>query len=237
MKTRNLTKWSFTIIAAFTLSFYAEHIYGTYQRADSTEFSSKSTTLRLFHARELLGKAYAGSLPEKSASLSSVAQFVEGTFKDKFDSRWKKHVTKTTATLLAESDKKGFDPLFVLAVIQTESQFNPVIVGGHGEIGLMQIKPDTAKWISQKEGLKWRGAKSLKDPATNVRIGIAYLSFLRKNFAGTVPHYVAAYNMGPANVRRLTAQSKEPREYPTKVMSNYQLLYSQLLRTEYIAQL
>lgn len=219
------------------MSFSVENIFAADNPSDSGEFASKSTAKRLIHARELLGSAYIGSLPEKSATMPSVTRFVYNSFQEQFDGCWKKIAANVSATVLAESEKKGIDPLFVLAVIQTESQFDPSIVGSQGEIGLMQIKPDTAKWIAQKEGISWKGKRTLKNPAMNVKIGIAYMAFLRKNFDGAARHYVTAYNIGPTYMRRLALQSIQPHEYPTRVMFNYNAIYSQLLKLDLIAQL
>lgn len=237
MKTKRFTKWSFALISAFTLSFYVENLFAAYDQVGSSDGMSSSTSHRLGHARELLGSSYNGSLAEKSASMPSVTRFVYNTFQEKLQGCWKKQSGNLSATILTESERKGFDPIFVLAVIQTESQFDPTILGSHGEIGLMQIKPDTAKWIAQKEGIPWKGKKTLKNPIMNVKIGIAYMAFLRKNFAGAARHYVAAYNMGPANVRRLASQSIQPRDYPSRVMENYNIIYAQLLKLESVAKL
>ncbi|WP_413290881.1 lytic transglycosylase domain-containing protein [Bdellovibrio sp. HCB337] len=237
MKTRRITKWSFVIISTFTLSFYVENISAAYMQEGSTEMASKNA-IRLQHARELLGTSYNGSLAERSASLPSVSKFVYSTVQNKLsDKKWAKHVANVSAMILSESEKKGFDPLFVLAVIQTESQFDPTIIGGAGEIGLMQIKPDTAKWIAQKENIPWKGKNTLKNPTINVRIGIAYMAFLRKNFANEAPNYVSAYNMGPRNVRRLVAQAIQPKEYSSRVMGNYEIIYAQMMKLETLAQL
>jgi 2-oxoacid:acceptor oxidoreductase gamma subunit (pyruvate/2-ketoisovalerate family) len=49
-------------------------------------------------------------------------------------------------------------------------------VSSFGEIGLMQLKPVTAKWICNKFNMPWKGAKSLYDPVTNIKIGAVYLA-------------------------------------------------------------
>jgi soluble lytic murein transglycosylase len=130
-----------------------------------------------------------------------------------------------TQTIISESHAQGFDPVFVLAVIQTESQFNPIAIGGVGEIGLMQIRPETAEWMANKLKVKWRGKNSLKNPITNVKLGIAYMAWLRTQMGPNSVRYVAAYNMGPKAVRRLIAQKIRPKEYRGRVMMNYELLY------------
>lgn len=237
MNTRRFARWSFVIISTFTFSFYVENISAAYSQAGSSEMASKNL-VRLQHARELLGSSFDGSLAEKSAMMPSVSKFVYSTVQSKLsDKKWKKHVPNVSAMILSESEKRGFDPLFVLAVIQTESQFDPTIIGSAGEIGLMQIKPDTAKWIAQKENIPWKGKNTLKNPSINVRIGIAYMAFLRKNFANEANSYVSAYNMGPRNVRRLVAQAIQPREYSSRVLGNYNDIYMQLMKIASVAQL
>jgi soluble lytic murein transglycosylase len=195
---------------------------------------SKATSGRLRHAKELLGRAYSGSLAEKSSRLTSVRNFVYNTVQNQLQLKKKnrKQMAEVSATILAESERKGFDPLFVLAVIQTESRFNPYIIGNAGEIGLMQIKPDTARWIAQKENIRWEGKETLMNPQTNVRIGIAYMSFLRSHFSGAAQKYVAAYNMGPTKLKRLVAQAIQPTDYPGRVMGHYFENYGQLLKAE-----
>jgi len=234
MKARQFLFKRFVLIMTFALAFFAESIFIASKPVVSGHniFASKSTSRRLMHARELLGNDYNGSLAEKSSGLVSVTHFVYNIVNNRIDTKWKKHASTVSATILAESEKKGFDPLFVMAVIQTESQFNPSILGSHGEIGLMQIKPDTAKWIAQKEGLPFKGKATLRNPMMNIRIGVAYLSFLRNNFEGHARHYVAAYNMGPSNVRRLVSQSIQPHDYPTRVYGNYADIYKMLMKSQ-----
>ena len=89
----------------------------------------------------------------------------------------------------------------------------------HGERGLMQILPTTAAWMARKMGL--RAPFDLRDPATNIKIGAAYLSHLRTMFRKVSVRYVGAYNMGAANVRRLIADDAEPTVYPRKVLGHY----------------
>lgn len=220
------------------LSFYVESYYVASNKAGQIDLaSSAKKAARLGHARELLGAGYKGSLVEMSSTLPSVSQFVHQTMYSKLDKKWKSQASKISEMILAESEKKGFDPIFVLAVIQTESQFDVTVVGGVGEIGLMQVRPETAKWIAQKENIPWKGKSTLRNPVMNVKIGIAYMAFLRKNFSGAANRYVAAYNMGPKNVRRLVAQSLQPREYATRVMANYNTIYSEMLKIDSLAQL
>jgi soluble lytic murein transglycosylase len=108
--------------------------------------------------------------------------------------------------------------------MQTESRFSPTVVGTFGEIGLMQVKPDTAAWIAKKNGIRFKGAETLKDVAVNVKIGSAYFAFLRDRFAKESRYYITAYNMGPRNMDKAMRQNRNPVEYLSRIMGNYREL-------------
>ena len=57
-----------------------------------------------------------------------------------------------------------------LAIVSQESGFRPNVTGSAGEIGLMQLKCQTAR------GMGYRGScKGLYNPSTNLRYGMIYL--------------------------------------------------------------
>jgi soluble lytic murein transglycosylase len=235
MKTRRSAKHRLLLLMTFSFAFYAENLMGSFNKAGSVEFASNSTNRRISHARELLGQSYKFSPVQKSTGVVSVNRFVNNVVLDRLDARFKNQAGDIAATVLKESAKRGFDPLFVLAVIQTESHFDPTVLGSFGEIGLMQVKPDTAKWIAQKENIPFKGKASLKNPVVNIRIGVAYMSYLRNKFEGSAYRYVAAYNMGPGNVKRMISQDIPPREYATRVLTNYDMIYRKLIKTDVAA--
>src|SRR5206468_2508407 len=80
--------------------------------------------------------------------------------------------------LIEEANKYRLDPVFLLAVIKTESHFNPKARGHHGDVGLMQVLPKTGQWIARR--LKMTGTVDLTDPIVNIKIGAAYFAHLRK---------------------------------------------------------
>ena len=235
MQTRQFFQKRLLLITTFALAFYCENMFALDQTSGSAEFSSNSTSRRISHARELLGSSYKNSPVHKSTGVVSVTRFIYNVVQDSMPAKYRKDAAEVSATILSESAKHGFDPLFVVAVIQTESSFNPGMIGGVGEIGLMQVRPETAQWIIQKLDLPIKGKTALKNPAMNVRIGIAYMSYLRGSFGGAAYRYVAAYNMGPTNVRRMIEQSTPPREYATRVMTNYDNIYRRLIKTDVAA--
>ena len=85
------------------------------------------------------------------------------------------------------------DPVLVRAVIQVESNFNPMCVSNKGARGLMQLMPETARRY---------GVKRVHDPEENIRGGVQYLSELLTMFRYDLPRTLAAYNAGENAVIR-----------------------------------
>lgn len=125
-------------------------------------------------------------------------------------------------TIITEAIKYRIDPFMISAVIAGESSFNPNAVGSVGEVGLMQLRPSTAKWVALKMKIPWKGKTSLTDPAYNIKLGVAYLSYLKKRFSpqgGLL--YLAAYNMGETSLLKLLANKIRPSIYSDYVMKYY----------------
>jgi soluble lytic murein transglycosylase-like protein len=102
--------------------------------------------------------------------------------------------------IVNESEKAGYDPLFVAAVIKSESMFRHSATSSRGAKGLMQLMPATGKYISEREKISLKRAEDLHDPVTNIKLGIAYLKYLDQKFKGNREHVLIAYNWGPSNV-------------------------------------
>ncbi|HEY4083259.1 MAG TPA: transglycosylase SLT domain-containing protein [Burkholderiaceae bacterium] len=84
-------------------------------------------------------------------------------------------------------------PSLVLALMATESNFDPLAVSNKNAQGLMQLLPDTA--------LRFKVTK-LTDPTQNIRGGMAYLRWLLAYYQGDLPLVLAAYNAGEKAVDR-----------------------------------
>ena len=77
------------------------------------------------------------------------------------------------------------------AVVRHESNFNPRVTGRAGEIGLMQIKLQTAR------GLGYHGTRNgLYDPATNIAWGMKYLGQAARLAGGSECGTLSRYNAG-----------------------------------------
>lgn len=125
--------------------------------------------------------------------------------------------------VISESDRHGFDPLFVQALIEVESTCKPTARSNRGAVGLIQIKPSTARAVADAAGLLWEGAQALKDPEFNVQIGLEYLVQLEERFSD--PYLaVAAYNLGPAQVARMPRQRARESRYVRRVLARYESL-------------
>jgi hypothetical protein len=85
--------------------------------------------------------------------------------------------------------RMGVDPRLAVALAFRESSFNPEAVGTSGEIGLMQVKPSTAKDMGFS-------IEDLRDPSKNIEIGLTYLKQNLDKF-GYPEVAAAAYNAGP----------------------------------------
>ncbi|MET0173363.1 MAG: lytic transglycosylase domain-containing protein [Agrobacterium vaccinii] len=82
------------------------------------------------------------------------------------------------------------------AVVSVESKFNPKARGSAGEVGLMQIKPATARMMG------YRGTtKALYDPETNIRWGMQYLATAHQLGGGQVCDTILRYNAGHGATR------------------------------------
>jgi soluble lytic murein transglycosylase len=204
--------------------FLLTAITGVPSVADASKAPGRS---RIAHAKELLGRnAYKRSTARKSEGMKDMTEFVERMTEEWLPERHSKKSTSVANAIVREAERWGFDPIFLLAIIQNESRFNPDMRGNHGEIGLMQVKPSTAEWVGKKMKVRYRGDKSLFNPVENIRMGAAYMALLRDQFDSHSRLYISAYNMGAAGVRRIVAEDKMPKEYVQAVMKRYVAIYS-----------
>ncbi|MEM5581828.1 transglycosylase SLT domain-containing protein [Roseibium sp. AS2] len=115
---------------------------------------------------------------------------------------------KYTKLIRKAAAKHGVPVKIAKAVVEVESNFNARARGRAGEVGLMQIKPATAR------GLGYRGStKALYKPETNLEWGMKYLAGAHKRANGDLCGTILRYNAGHY------ARSMNPvsRRYCTKV--------------------
>lgn len=116
------------------------------------------------------------------------------------------------------------DPALIAAVIYAESRFRPDAVSEAGAIGLMQLLPETGRWISETTGGDGFAAKDLYNPRTNVRFGAYYLGMLLDKYDGNTRFALAAYHAGQTNADRWLRRGgriafPETRDYVASVLA------------------
>jgi cell wall-associated NlpC family hydrolase len=88
---------------------------------------------------------------------------------------------------------QGVDPNLFMSLIAHESGWNPSIVSPVGAVGLGQLMPATAQSL---------GVSDPTDPVQNLRGAAHYLKQQLTAFGGSPKLALAAYNAGPAAVRK-----------------------------------
>jgi soluble lytic murein transglycosylase len=93
-------------------------------------------------------------------------------------------------------------PHLVYAMIREESRFDRRAVSRVGALGLMQLMPETGRYVARELEVPEWVEDNLLDPATNLAFGIWYASSLLAEPGGDYLRMLAAYNAGPSNARR-----------------------------------
>ena len=130
---------------------------------------------------------------------------------------------RVLAAIVRAARRHGLDPLLLASVIQIESRFNPYAISSAGARGLMQLMPDTASWLLDRE-LK---PDALYNGPMNIELGSAYLRQLMERFDGDLMQALLAYNAGPGVARSLVRNSKSWKRlqvYPQAVLAEYRRL-------------
>ena len=119
------------------------------------------------------------------------------------------------------SSHYGYDPALIVAVIMTESSFDPSSRSHRGAVGLMQLLPNTAESLAEETHRPWSGEHALLDPTFNISLGVRYLAKLHKRF-GSLEIALAAYNYGPSRVDDMLRRGVPvPMDYTQRVLDHY----------------
>jgi len=115
-------------------------------------------------------------------------------------------------------------PLWIAALIMTESSFKNGAVSHKGAVGLMQVKPSVAFGIILRQRLSWEALERLSEPETNINLAGYYLWELGRRFKN-IDATLTAYNYGEEQVARwLAAGFPLPRDFSGKVKAHYERL-------------
>lgn len=111
------------------------------------------------------------------------------------------------------ANKYGIDKDLVHAIIQVESDYNPLAISRKGAMGLMQLHPETASDL---------GIQNPFDVEANIEGGVRYLKNMLDRY-GDLKKALAAYNAGPEAVDKYDGipPYKETQNYVKKVLEIY----------------
>ncbi|OQB43254.1 MAG: Soluble lytic murein transglycosylase precursor [Candidatus Hydrogenedentes bacterium ADurb.Bin179] len=142
---------------------------------------------------------------------------------------------KTTGTAM------GIDPFFLLAMARQESTFRAGIASGAGATGVLQMMPDTAKWLVTVDNrVTAEHASNLNSPYASIHMGGVYLSRMLERTGNNPVYALASYNAGPGNCDKWRKKFSglslekfmdaipfpETNEYVKKVLANYAAYHS-----------
>ena len=111
------------------------------------------------------------------------------------------------------AQKYNVDYDLMLAIMQTESQFQNVVSDDGEDIGLCQINTVNAEWLYTEHGIN-----NLLDEKQNIKACAIILDKLQGQFDDE-SHVVMAYNLGAAKAQKYISSGKIT-EYTEKVYEN-----------------
>jgi soluble lytic murein transglycosylase len=148
-------------------------------------------TLRRFDDRQLLAAAqYAAQLGLWNRALDSTERMTGA------QNLRLRYPTPFATQVQTATQQFGVEPALVYAVMHQESRFSPSAGSTAGARGLMQVMPQTARWLAQEKGWQPFQQAWLDDPQRNILMGTRYLKRLRSDTGSSVLA-VAGYNAGP----------------------------------------
>lgn len=112
----------------------------------------------------------------------------------------------------------------VYAIVKAESNFDTKALSNKGAVGLMQLMPDTALFVAQKQKVT---NFDLTNPKDNLLLGICYIAYLQQKF-DSQKDVVCAYNAGENKVKQWKEKGqdipfKETKNYLKKVERNIKI--------------
>lgn len=123
--------------------------------------------------------------------------------------------SRLAAIIYEEALSVGIEPALAFGLIAQESGFDTSAIGSQGELGLMQIKPSTARAYDARIT-----PEALLRPNVNVRLGLRHLKREVEYFGDPVLGLMS-YHMGRARLERELADGSAPRDrYVERVLSS-----------------
>lgn len=121
-------------------------------------------------------------------------------------------------------DRNGLEAELLLALLRQESAFDIEAISDAGARGLMQLLPSTARIVARRLKLGYSTRMLTTDGEYNMTLGVAYLARLLDAFEGSYVLALAAYNGGPARVRKWLKTNGDPRRAEVDVVDWIELI-------------
>jgi soluble lytic murein transglycosylase len=106
----------------------------------------------------------------------------------------------------------AIDPCMVYSVVRVESAFDQRDTSPANAVGLMQVTPEAGRDTASRFGVTYDWKRLVSDPVYNTQMGVAEISALFKEYAGSYVMTFAGYNAGRGRVRQWVAQHGDPRD-------------------------
>lgn len=100
------------------------------------------------------------------------------------------------------------------AIARQESEFNQLAVSGAGALGILQLMPNTAKAIANKNGIEFSVERLATDTGYNATLGAHFLGEQLDRFNGSYILTLVGYNAGPARAQQWINRYGDPRGLP-----------------------
>jgi soluble lytic murein transglycosylase len=113
-----------------------------------------------------------------------------------------------------QAAEKHLDPALLAGVIYEESKFRNQ-TSHAGARGLMQVTPETARFIARRSGATRFNEADLSNPQINISYGAYFLRYLVDRYRGNETLAIAAYNAGQANVDKWVGRAGGPGRFDT----------------------
>lgn len=196
----------------------------THPMADGLEspdvFQKIVRTHQVNYARKMLGNDIAIPSSIRRASNQDVQDYILVVLQERLEKTKTGFASKIAETIVQQASLYHIDPFFILSQIENESGYDTDIVGTHGEVGLLQVKPSTAKAIADDLEIEFHGRETLYEPSLNIQIGVAYLMSLRERYTQYSTAFLDAYNIGPTRLLKRVEEGKLfPCSYSNKIRS------------------
>ena len=210
----------------FSLNQLGKQFHYTYLNHNAFTHRHLASIGMSFGEPQAISRSAVSSVPQVSHTRSPASQSA------------KKPKVSESRRLMADSQYKAAqiarehdtDIALMLAIIHTESNFNPLAVSKNGAAGLMQLMPGAARDLGLQVP-QYKNSRKPKlnsniderfDPNKNLHAGLTYFKMLYKKHLNNLTLALGAYNVGPAKVKIRGPLISRGKRYAKKVINRSQ---------------